>query len=192
MLKKYVFPLLASCCVINASYAKDDIRIPNQALHYAYTSMEDGMTRTTVFQGKMQLEGKLFLNWYDNDLAVSFIPSAISRKKLPYINDNYNEKNIEIGINSIPLSKDRVRNTEGIWEVKNHPLPDNVALIKPYFPDIPATFWQKKTGKFTVPAEVTITEFGMEIECDSRNYYATAVAIRPLGQKSALKVPEGY
>lgn len=195
MLKKFLLSAITLMLITNVSYGKDDIRIPTKDMDYAYSLNDGAGMKTTVFNGKMLVDGKIFLSWLNLDnepavLNVTFAPSINSRKKLPYINDNYNEKNIEISLNTLPLNKDRVRNAEGIWQTKNASLPNNIALIKPYFPDIPATFWQRKTGSLSLPAQVTMTQFGMNIECDSRNYYATAVAIRPLGQKQSVTTVE--
>lgn len=196
MLKKFILPILALLFAITAgvSHATDNIRIPDKGLHYALTLVN--LPKTTVFRGKMQLEGELLMSWYKlengkSNLDLTFTPLPVSRQKLPYINDAYNEPNIHIGINELPLDKPRRYDNKGNLISKNAKLPNNMALVKPYFTDIPAAFWQNKTGEISRPAQITITEFGMEIECDTRNYYATAVAIRPLNQKSTLAFPKG-
>lgn len=190
---KIILTAVLLCLSINA-FAKDphlSTKWQNPSpLHHAF---DDGLDAPMqVFHGMMTLDGVVHLYWMDNaELWVSFTPTPFSRNRLPFISDDYHEKNIKIRLNSTPLDKPVVYNDEYELISTHAPLPDSEKMIRENFKDIPASFWQNKTGELSRPAAITINAFGMNVECDKRQYFATATDIKPLAQKTQIKPVTG-
>lgn len=154
-------------------------------LTYAY-KQGDNMV---VFHGTMTLDGMLHLAWLDkSELIASFSPNQKSRNTLPFIADDYHNPQIDMKLNQVFLDKPLKFNTSHNIISTHQALPDSKRLIKTKFTNIPTSFWQQKTGEISRPARITINAFGMDFECDSRQYYATAISIKPLTKTSAQTV----
>lgn len=170
-----------TCLFVNLSHADTTPtwQLPNKAMHFAY--QEEQMT---VFQGKLQLSGTLTLGWNDDALEARFAPDRASRKKLPVIRDDYYRDKINIGL--------ALDGMDWSFVEPNFTLPPKLTTKQ-------LEAWQKKNGDFdtivpalSYPASITINEFMMGVDCDSRWHRAKVIDIKPpkSGQKQKGKVAE--
>ncbi len=151
-------------------------------LTYAY-KQGDNMV---VFHGIMTLDGILYASWRDNtDLILSFYPDQKSRNILPFVADDYHDTHIAIILNESYLDKPITFNEDDDIISTHQSLPDNEQLIRSAFTEIPASFWQTRTGEVSWPSRITINAFAMDFECDSRQYYATVIGVQSLDKTNA-------
>lgn len=190
-MKKLAVVLFLSCLAISLNaHGNDEPHHQNKhwqnpsPLTYAY-KQDDNMV---VFHGTMTLDGMPHLAWLDkSELIVSFSPNPKNRNTLPFVADEYHKPQIGIKLNQVFLDKPIKFNNHHIISA-HQALPDSEQLIKAKFTNIPVSFWQQKTGEISRPAYITINAFGMDFECDSRQYYATTISIEPLAKTSARAV----
>ena len=160
-------------------------------MHLAFHNEGSGLT---VFHGKMTLTGTLGLSWYYDDkdwqLSASFTPDKGSHARLPHVSNNYYPDTDApiILLNSIPL--DAPSRYDSDWKLisKHAPLPNIKKLIGKKFPLPPKPTSNREEDDspvYNYPAKITITAYGSSVECDGRDYYATAIAITPLTQKGS-------
>lgn len=129
-----------------------------------------------VFSGRQILSGTLKLEWETREDEVLtrlvFRPDDAGRRRMPFVADAYNQNPMDILLNGVNLQ------TDG----SQRPAPSPRRLLARYFSGVPAGILRQPEGRVSRPATITVSRFGMSVECDRRYYYADTAAIRPAGR----------
>ena len=150
-----------------------------QRVHY------DPSNGLIVFSSRQTLSGTLKLEWETREeemfTNLVFRPDAASRRRMPFVANAYNQNPMDILLNQVNL------------QANDNPPPAATPprqLLARYFAGVPASVLQRPEGRISRPATITVSRFGMSVECDRRYYYADTVAIRPTARSHILSAGE--